>query len=226
VEGPCTVRVVGVDPNRAATPGRAAPVDAGGVLSAAVTSTGRITAHRVLVEVAGFRFAVTEGSDDASQWQGGADLGSYSRIGVGLFRVVVESDGPGGCTASAFVRITGRNPLATAAGAGAALSTLLGLVWLWLAIRAARGGREPPPEERPGVPEPAPGERTDRSMWVFGALAGLVLGIGPLLLLQQFALVYPTRILAVVALLAGLDTGLVLPAVLRSMARRRAAPHA
>ena len=54
----------------------------------------------------------------------------YAKYGVGLYKVIGQSEGPAGtCSGSALVKVAG-NPLKTVAGAAAAGITALGAVGL------------------------------------------------------------------------------------------------
>jgi hypothetical protein len=94
----------------------------------------------VLLEFTGFPWTASSGADTGSSWQGTVDIAKYATYGVGLYKVVGESSGPGACSGAAFVKVTGKNPLGTVAGAGAAAATALGLVGI--AAAAAASSRE------------------------------------------------------------------------------------
>ena len=90
--------------------------------------------------------------------------------GVGLYRVHVTS---GSCDQTIWVRLTGRSPLATVTGAVGSVAVVAGVALLGFGIaRAIR--------RRRGI--------------LLGALGGAVVGIGALLLSQQFGWIGITRL--------------------------------
>jgi hypothetical protein len=139
VSGPCSVTLNGVDANQASTPQTAIEVDYQDRATILVQSSSSITSHRVLLEFAGFRWTASSGTDTGTSWQGAVDIAKYATYGVGLYKVVGESSGPGACSGAAFVKVTGKNPLGTVAGAGAAAATALGVVGVAaVAVASAR----------------------------------------------------------------------------------------
>src|SRR5207244_899037 len=75
----------------------------------------------------------------------------------------------------------------------------------------------------PGAPggRPLPRVRWHPRISILGLVAGLLTGLGALVLLQQYAIVYPTRTVAIVMLAAGLVVGFVLPSIRRLFATRK-----
>ena len=143
VAAPCTATMNGVDANAISTPGTALEVPHDGAISIDVASAARITSHAVQLEfIGGIKWTVSEGADNGSSWSDTVAVATYTKYGVGLYRVFGESFGPGACTGSAFVKVTGKNPLSTAAGAGAA--GLTGIGALAMAGSAAAAGRNAP----------------------------------------------------------------------------------
>jgi hypothetical protein len=67
----------------------------------------------------------------------------------------------------------------------------------------------------------APAVRVRRRVWPFfvGPLSGLVTGLGVGVLLQQYAIVYPTRTYAIVYIAGGILLGLAVPLLRRSLSR-------
>lgn len=101
----------------------------------------------------------------AGSWETMLTVGKFAVYGVGLYRVVASS---GGCTLTAWVRVTGRSPFATVAGGVAAGVLVLGLILQGSGlVRAARGRR--------GV--------------LRAAVGGVPTGLGALVLAQQFGVI-------------------------------------
>ncbi|HEX7463972.1 MAG TPA: hypothetical protein VF382_03640, partial [Actinomycetota bacterium] len=140
VSGPCTVTLNGVDANQASTPQTAVEVDYRDQATIQVQSTSSITSHQVMLEFAGFRWTASSGADTGTSWQGAVDIAKYATYGVGLYKVVGVSTGPGACSGAAFVKVTGKSPLSTVAGAGAAAATAVGVAGI--AVVAAASARE------------------------------------------------------------------------------------
>ncbi|HEU4758822.1 MAG TPA: hypothetical protein VFT91_02455 [Dehalococcoidia bacterium] len=97
---------------------------------------------------------------------------------------------------------------------------MLVLPALLLTSLAMVGGAGPPPSARPAV-------RLRRAIWrprisAAGLVGGLLGGAGSVVLLQQYALVYPTRAVAIEGLVGGLALGIAVPSLLRVFAIRRA----
>jgi hypothetical protein len=69
---------------------------------------------------------------------------------------------------------------------------------------------------------PGPGRvRFRPRLSFFGILGGLLAGLGAGVLLQQYAILYPTRTVAIIELAAGLALGILLPSLGRLRAVRR-----
>jgi hypothetical protein len=90
---------------------------------------------------------------------------------------------------------------------------------LLLTGAAMAAGAGPPPAAEPAVRLPRVGWRPRIS--VVGLVGGLLAGAGIVVLLQQYALVYPTRAVAIEGLVGGLALGLIIPSLLRVFAVRR-----
>jgi len=100
------------------------------------------------------------------------------------------------------------------------LCFLLVLPALLLTGAAMAAGAGPPPGTKPAA-------RLRRAGWrprlsVAGIIGGLLAGAGTVVLLQQYAVVYPTRAVAIEGLAGGLALGLVMPSLLRVFAVWRA----
>lgn len=270
------------------TPGSAFKVDQGAKVEAGMFSPfggGAFTYHRVQLEFAGVRWTVSEKLDSGTdtEWRETVNVDDYAAFGVGLYKVIGYGRLAGGqdCIGIAYVKVTGRNPLTTVAGAAAAGATAVGLVAVAAAGAAGAGTKKPEeevvdkieeiareeetqkelekarqraeelryaPHYRAGLlalvfcsvaalpallltgaamitggglpSSPAPERGLPRLPWrprisVVGLMGGLLAGAGIVVLLQQFALVYPTLTVAIVGLVGGLAVGLIVPSLTR-----------
>jgi hypothetical protein len=87
---------------------------------------------------------------------------------------------------------------------------------LLLTGAAVAGGGGPPPAAQPSTRLPRAGWRPRIS--AVAVIAGLLVGAGVVVLLQQYAVLYPTRSVAIGGLIGGLALALVLPSVGRIFA--------
>jgi len=90
---------------------------------------------------------------------------------------------------------------------------------LLLTGAAMAAGAGPPPAAEAAVRLPRVGWRPRIS--VVGLIGGLLAGAGIVVLLQQYAVVYPTRAVAIEGLVGGLALGLIIPSLLRVFTIRR-----
>jgi hypothetical protein len=97
----------------------------------------------------------------------------------------------------------------------------LGLLLLPLLLTGAAmaAGAGPPSTPKQGVRLPRVGWQPRIS--VVSLVGGLLAGAGIVVLLQQYALVYPTRAVAIEGLVGGLAVGLIIPSLMRVFAVRR-----
>ena len=277
INGTCSATINGVDVKglSSSDAGDAIVVREHTAVPVTMTSADGITRLRVQIEFAGFRWTVRDEPTSGISWENTVPVDKYARWGVGLYKVVGQSAGPGGtCSGSALVRVIG-NPLTTVVGAAAAGLTALGGLGLAAAgVASALGGQaeasavEAEEEERrqqdeyqraqwerdrrsrgaslctffvlPALlltgaamaagagppPGTKPAARLRRAGWrprlsVAGIIGGLLAGAGTVVLLQQYAVVYPTRAVAIEGLVGGLALGLIIPSLLRVFAVRR-----
>jgi len=233
VTGPCTATMNGADVNTIDTPGTALEVPYDGTVSVDVTSSARVTSHSVKLEpIGGLGFTASEGADDGNGWSGVVDVADYAKYGVGIYKVIGSATGPGACSGTAFVEITGKSPLSTAAGAAGAGLTAVGVVGLGVSsirlrsrVRHGRIAASTLPLTLglaiaimvSGAGVPGAGAVRARSRWSVAAMLwSLLAGLGSLVLFQQYAILYPTTILAGVWLLCWLVIGGVLIPILAS----------
>jgi hypothetical protein len=163
VDGNCIVTLNGTDVRAAATFAHAIEVPSDGSIevsgrSAQETSSVRIDLSFPLVHATVLDERFTQ---PVAAWTGVVHVRDWARYGVGLYRVVTTTDG---CTASAWIDVTGRSPLTTVAGLAGMGLFLIGLVALIVGF--VRGGRR----------------RTGQSLAILG---GISFGIGALMLNQQ-----------------------------------------
>jgi len=278
VNGDCSAAINGVDVRGLSSTdaGDAIVVREHTAVPVTMGSAAGITHLKVQIEFAGIRWTVRDEATSGTSWENTVPVDKYARWGVGLYKVVGQSAGPGGtCSGSALVRVIG-NPLTTVVGAAAAGLTALGGLGLAAAgVASALGGQaeasavEAEEEERrqqdeyqraqwerdrrsrgaslctffvlPALlltgaamaagagppPGTKPAARLRRAGWrprlsVAGIIGGLLAGAGTVVLLQQYAVVYPTRAVAIEGLAGGLALGLVMPSLLRVFAVWRA----
>jgi len=271
VNGNCSATINGVDVKglSSSNAGDAIVVREHTAVPVTMQSAEGITHLRVQIEFAGFRWTVRDEATSGTSWENTVPVDKYAKYGVGLYKVIGLSDGPGGnCSGSALINVSG-NPLTTVAGAAAAGITALGAVGLaaagaasameskadivtwerierdqWEQIRrekqerrrnqlcfffvlpallltgaAMTAGGGAPPAAEPAARLPRVGWRPRIS--VVGLIGGLLAGAGIVVLLQQYAVVYPTRAVAIEGLVGGLALGLIIPSLLRVFAVRR-----
>ncbi|GMU77530.1 MAG: hypothetical protein AMXMBFR46_03290 [Acidimicrobiia bacterium] len=170
ISGGCTVRFNGVDARKGHSPSSAFEYDEGDVIKVVGTAPGPITGYDVFMKYGFLRYKAKSGTvtGQKTTWTGTADVDDYAKFGVGLYRAEGASTGTV-CRGWAYIKINGPVPLATAAGAGAAVVALVGVAGM--ASAAAGKGT------------PGKGHR-----WR-GSLFGLLAGAGAAVLLQQFAVV-------------------------------------
>jgi hypothetical protein len=187
VEGPCQATVAGQNVAARDTSATGDPIEVREEARVPVSMTARrpITSLTVEIEFAGLGWEVHDEPTEGTSWARTVDVGDYSKYGVGLYKIVGRSSGQGfSCTGSALVEVEG-SPLTTVAGLAAlGLTVVGGLGLLWVAFRGPGG---------------AP---------VVGLILGVLLGVGVGALLQQFSIVYPTTIVALIAVGGGAALGL------------------
>lgn len=177
IKGPCTGRIAGQDvaPQLTGPLDDAVKVHKDDLVSVTMSSEQPLTRLKVELEFAGQRWTVHERPTTGTSWVSEVPVDDYALYGIGLYKIVASSEGQGfTCTGTALVSVEGDNeldPLKTVAGIAGFMLALFGLVGV-LAV-AARVGKA-------------------RSAPFLGILAGAVLGVGAVVLLQQFSIVYPT----------------------------------
>lgn len=204
--GACVIQIDGVDASRAQSPRRPIRVDAGDEVLIRWRTGSVPRSARIDVELAFARATVLHVANPGrGPGEARVRVGEYAVFGVGLYRVVAITDG---CTLEAWVRVGGRSPLSTVAGASAAVLLALGVLLAGAGLTL--------------------GHRRGRGLGA-AMLGGLVGGPGALVLAQQFGLVAltETSVVAWTALPVA-ASGLVnrVAALAGSRAARRTAWHA
>ena len=199
IDGPCQATIAGQNVATSDTTATGEPIKVREKARVPVTmsATRPITELAVEIEFAGIGWTVHDEPTEGRSWARTVNVGDYSKYGVGLYKVVGSSDGQAfSCTGAALIEVEG-SPLTTIAGlVGLALAVFGGLGILWVAFRGPGG---------------AP---------VVGAILGVLLGAGVGVLLQQFAILYPSLILALIALGGGALLG-----ILSGLFGRRSRPR-
>lgn len=199
ISGPCSMTINGEsvrDRSAEATAG-AIPVERHSQVPVSMTAPRRISQLKVRIALAGFSWTVHDEPTTGTSWSRNVDVDRYAKYGVGLYKVSGSSSGPGlSCTGAALVRVEGDaiTTVAGAVGLGLSIVSALGLLLLGL-----RGG--------------------GAASLLGGLLLGLALGLGVGVLLQQFAVLYPTRPVAITELAVGAAVGMAIPALRRLASR-------
>lgn len=164
------------------------------VVPVAMSATRPIDRLEVEIEFAGFRWAVHDEPTSGRSWSSEVAVDDYATYGVGLYKVIGSSSGQGlSCSGAALVEVEGSVFTTVAGLVGLGLAVVGGLGVLLLAFRGSGSG----------------------GSMLLGAVLGLLLGAGVGALLQQLAVVYPTRAMAIVLLAGGAALGLVLSGLRR-----------
>ena len=200
IDGPCQASIAGENVAALETDARSEPIKVreNARVPVRMTSARPITHLTVELEFAGLGIPVHDEPTEGTSWAKVVDVAEYSDYGVGLYKIVGKSTGQGfSCTGAALIEVEGE-PLKTPAGIGGLVAAVVGAIGvLRLAFRRRASGAAP----------------------LVGAFFGLLLGAGVGVLLQQFALVYPTLIVALIALGGGALLGIV-----SGLAGRRTGP--
>ena len=195
VRGPCTAELNGRDMAPLFAGALDDPVTVGRDSLVSVTMESERPLTRLLVELefAGVRWTVHDRPVTGTRWASEVPVQDYGVYGMGIWKVVTKSEGAGfTCEAAALIEVVDDHeldPLATIAGLSGLGLSLLGLLGS-LAV-AGRIGRS-------------------RAAPFSGLLLGAILGVGVTVLLQQFAVVYPTLGVAGAVVALGAAFGLAL----------------
>lgn len=173
VSGGCVVTVNGENVDRAHSPDTAFEFDEGEVIEVVGVSAAPVESYEITMKYGLFSYPAKSGepTGDDTRWSGEVQVDDYTRFGVGLYRVDGSSTGAAPCSGWAYIRINGPFPLATVAGASAAVLTVVGVAGMASAVRPPKGGK------------------AGRGHRWRGSLFGVVAGAGAAVLLQQFGIV-------------------------------------
>ena len=187
ITGPCTASLAGVNVADRGTGPTDKPIVVAHDASVPIVltaSSGTLSHIHFTMELAGFSFTVKDKAVSEQTYTGTLPVKTYAKYGVGLYRVSGSGTGAGlSCSGSVLVRVQG-GLLSSYAGIAALVVTLLGAGGILAGGFGARGGF--------------------KILRAIGsALAGLVAGLGAIVLLQQAAVIYPTQVVAIAALVLG-----------------------
>lgn len=126
ISGGCTASIDGQDAGSAQSVGSAITVEEGRTVVVRGTAPGPITGYQVFLVFGPARIPAASGTvaNGETSYTTTVDVGRYATYGVGLYRAEGETTGTP-CTGWAYIKVTGRSPLTTVAGA-AATAMLLG----------------------------------------------------------------------------------------------------
>jgi hypothetical protein len=208
ITGPCAASIDGQSVANRSTGASGDPITVKRHSTPVVSmrSARPISHLKVSIAFGGFSWTVHDEPTSGNSWQKTVNVDHYATYGVGLYKVSGESTGPNlDCSGAALVKVDG-SPLSTVAGGVALALTVLGALGVLGTVvlngRGTGGGRRWP------------------RLWPAAILAGLLGAIGVGTLLQQYAVLYPTRAVAIIELVAGLALGIMLPAFVRLVAVR------
>jgi hypothetical protein len=196
-EGPCITSIAGENVGSRGVGATSEPiiVSKDRPVSVAMKANRPITRLKVELEFAGIRWTVHDRPATGTSWASEVPVDDYASYGLGVYKVIGSGTGPGiDCSGAALVDVQGDDALA-------ALATPVGLFGLALALIGSFGSLAL--AVRVGQTSISP---------IASGLLGVVFGLGVVILLQQFAVVYPTLALtgAILAVCAavGLALGL------------------
>lgn len=196
IDGPCKASIAGVN---VADRGTSATSDAitvanDAIVRVSMSASKPIDQLKVELEFAGVRWTVHDRPTSGTSWSSAVNVDDYAKYGVGLYKVIGSSSGSGlSCSGAALVKVEG-SPLSTVAGlVGLGLAIVGGVGLALLAL----GG-------------PGSGGRR-----VLGLLLGIAFAVGVGVLLQEFAVLYPTQGVAIALLVGGAALGVLLPGLRR-----------
>jgi hypothetical protein len=177
ISGPCTASIAGQSVRDRGTSARsdAISVSNDSVVPVTMRAAQSISHLKIEIEFAGFRWTVHDKPSHGNSWASTVPVNDYANYGVGLYKVIGSSSGVASCSGAALVSVNG-NPLTTVAGVVGLVAALAGLggiaAMVAMTMRAGAIGF---------------------GKTAFGAVFGIIAGLGLAVLLQEYSVVYPTR---------------------------------
>jgi hypothetical protein len=187
ISGPCKASIAGEDVTNRDTGPTSDPIVVRKDTSVPVAMSAEkpITHMKIQIGFGPIMWTVHDAPSHGTSWSHEVAVDKYAKYGVGLYKVTGSSSGGVSCSGSALVRVKG-SPFASVAGIASLILTIIGGGGIGaLGLAVARGGAL-------GI---------GRSLWAL--LAGLVAGLGLLVLLQQAAVLYPTAVVTIVFVVGG-----------------------
>jgi hypothetical protein len=141
VSGSCTATMKGIDvrTRSSSNKSQAIKVNYKETLTVAATSTAAIDSYDVKMEFAGFKWNVASGKVNDNTWSKIVNVKTYATFGVGLYKVYGVSNGGSPCTGAVLVKVGGKSPLTTVAGALGAVLAAAALLGTLASVRKATG---------------------------------------------------------------------------------------
>jgi hypothetical protein len=181
ISGPCQATINGQSVKDQGVGAFASPitVENDAVVPVTMSAGSEISHLKIQIEFAGFSWTVRDKASHGDSWSSDVKVKNYAKYGVGLYKVIGSSSGGVSCSGSALVKVKG-NPLTTVAGIVGLIATVLGLGGIaGVAMTTIKAGSI-------GIGKS-----------IGGLVAGLVAGLGLAVLLQQYAVMYPTAAAAI-----------------------------
>lgn len=195
INGPCSASINGVDVKgqSSTSASNAIVVAKDAKVPVTMTASKPISSLQVRISLLGLGRTVKSGPAHGTSWVRTVNVKDYSFWGVGLYQVTGSSTGAGlSCSGVAIVKVEG-SPLSTPAGwAGIGLTAVGAFGVIGTALAALRGG---------GMVKAS----------LLGLIAGLAAALGVTVLLQQYAVLFPTGQITVAALALGAIVGVGAP---------------
>jgi hypothetical protein len=194
VSGPCSATFAGVNVAKLGAGATSKPIQVkhDAVVPIKLQAPRRLTRVKIVLSFVGFSWTVKDKPATTPLYQDSLSVKAYAKYGVGLYKVTGQGNGAGfACSGSALVRVAG-SPIGSIAGIAALVAAILGGGGLAAGVLAGRGGVGP-------------------FKSVGALLAGLLGAVGGLILLQQAAVLYPTRTVAIIGLAGGAGLGVLAP---------------
>lgn len=140
VTGGCSATIDGQDVGAARSARSAIEVDADDSVELVGTAPGPITGYEVALTFGPVTIPAGDGTvdDQDTTYRKTVEVSDYATYGVGLYRIEGRTTGTE-CTTWAYVKVTGKNPLTTVAGAVGATLAVGGAIGMATAVRPRKG---------------------------------------------------------------------------------------